>query len=33
MIAHEGKKADMVQFIIKNKAILQKENIKFIANY
>ena len=31
IIAHDGKKADMVHFIIKNKAILQKENIKLIA--
>lgn len=31
IIAHDGKKADMVQFINKNKAILQKENIKLIA--
>ena len=31
IIAHDGKKVDMVHFIIKNKAILQKENIKLIA--
>lgn len=31
IIAHDGKKADMVQFINKNIAILQKENIKLIA--
>jgi methylglyoxal synthase len=31
IIAHEGKKADMVQFLNKNKAILLKEKIKIIA--
>jgi methylglyoxal synthase len=31
IIAHDGKKADMVQFLNKNKDILQKENIKLIA--
>lgn len=31
IIAHDGKKADMVQFINKNKAILQKESVKLIA--
>ena len=31
IIAHDGKKADMVQFINKNKALLQKEHIKLIA--
>lgn len=31
IIAHDGKKADMVQFINKNKAILEKEHIKLIA--
>jgi methylglyoxal synthase len=31
IIAHDGKKADMVQFINKNKYILEKENIKLIA--
>ena len=31
IIAHDGKKADMVQFLNKNKAILLKENIKIIA--
>lgn len=31
IIAHDGKKADMVQFINKNKELLQKENIKLIA--
>ena len=31
IIAHDGKKADMVQFINKNKHILDKENIKLIA--
>lgn len=31
IIAHDGKKADMVQFINKNKALLQKEQIKLIA--
>ncbi|RKS03233.1 MULTISPECIES: methylglyoxal synthase [unclassified Flavobacterium] len=31
IIAHDGKKADMVQFINKNKDLLQKENIKLIA--
>jgi methylglyoxal synthase len=31
IIAHDGKKADMVQFLNKNKEILIKENIKLIA--
>ena len=31
IIAHDGKKADMVQFLNKNKAILLSENIKLIA--
>ncbi|MCC9070864.1 methylglyoxal synthase [Flavobacterium sp. F-65] len=31
IIAHDGKKADMVQFLNKNKTLLLKENIKLIA--
>ncbi len=31
IIAHDGKKVDMVQFLNKNMQILQKENIKLIA--
>jgi methylglyoxal synthase len=31
IIAHDGKKADMVQFLNKNKTILSKEIIKIIA--
>lgn len=31
IIAHDGKKADMVQFLNKNLEILHKENIKIIA--
>ena len=31
IIAHDGKKADMVQFLNKNKLLLQKKNIKLIA--
>ena len=31
IIAHDGKKADMVQFLNKNKHILTKEHIKIIA--
>lgn len=31
IIAHDGKKADMVQFINKNKHLLQSENVKLIA--
>jgi methylglyoxal synthase len=31
IIAHDGKKADMVQFINKNKSLLDKEGIKLIA--
>jgi len=31
LIAHDGKKADMVQFLNKNKAILLFENINLIA--
>lgn len=31
VIAHDGKKADMVQFLNKNKHILTNENIKIIA--
>ena len=30
IIAHDGKKADMVQFLNKNKTILSKEKIKII---
>lgn len=31
IIAHDGKKADMVQFLNSNKTILQREKIKLIA--
>lgn len=31
IIAHDGKKVDMVQFLNKNIDLLQKENIKIIA--
>lgn len=31
IIAHDGKKADMLQFLSKNKELLIKENIKLIA--
>ncbi len=31
IIAHDGKKADMVQFLNKNKTLLLQENIKIIA--
>ncbi|WP_159780204.1 methylglyoxal synthase [Flavobacterium sp. 9AF] len=31
IIAHDGKKADMVQFVNKNKAILKADNITVIA--
>jgi methylglyoxal synthase len=31
IIAHDGKKADMVQFLNKNTAILQNEKIKLVA--
>ncbi|MBP6180552.1 methylglyoxal synthase [Flavobacterium sp.] len=31
IIAHDGKKADLVQFLEKNKAILLEEQIKLIA--
>ncbi|MFH6995984.1 methylglyoxal synthase [Flavobacterium sp. FlaQc-48] len=31
IIAHDGKKADMVQFLNKNKTLLLQENIKLIA--
>ncbi len=31
IIAHDGKKADMVQFLNKNKQLLHQENIKLIA--
>ena len=31
IIAHDGKKADMVQFLNKNKEILHQENLKLIA--
>lgn len=31
VIAHDGKKADMVQFLNKNHELLLKENIKIIA--
>jgi methylglyoxal synthase len=30
-IAHDGKKADMVQFLNKNSDLLQQESIKLIA--
>ncbi|MFV5689613.1 methylglyoxal synthase [Flavobacterium sp. ZT3R25] len=31
IIAHDGKKADLVQFLEKNKAVLQEEKIRLIA--
>ena len=31
VIAHDGKKADMVQFLNRNSSVLKKENIKIIA--
>lgn len=31
IIAHDGKKADMVQFLNKNTAILQNEKVKLVA--
>jgi methylglyoxal synthase len=31
IIAHDGKKADMVQFLNKNKTLLLQDNIKLIA--
>jgi methylglyoxal synthase len=31
IIAHDGKKVDLVNFLIKNKTILLQENIKLIA--
>lgn len=31
VIAHDGKKADMVQFLNKNSAVLKREHIKIIA--
>ena len=31
VIAHDGKKTDLVQFLIKNKSVLQQEKIKLIA--
>jgi methylglyoxal synthase len=31
IIAHDGKKADMLQFLNKNKGLLIRENIKLIA--
>ena len=31
IIAHDGKKADMVQFLNRNSTVLKKENIKIIA--
>ena len=31
IIAHDGKKADMIQFLNKNKVVLQEEKIKLIA--
>lgn len=31
IIAHDGKKADLVEFLEKNKAILQEEKIELIA--
>ncbi len=32
IIAHDGKKADMVQFLNKNKALLLRDNLKVIAS-
>ncbi|PKB18964.1 methylglyoxal synthase [Flavobacterium sp. 5] len=31
IIAHDGKKEDIVKFLIKNREVLQQENIQFIA--
>jgi methylglyoxal synthase len=31
IIAHDGKKSELVQFLIKNRAILDSSNIKLIA--
>ncbi|WP_348812350.1 methylglyoxal synthase [Flavobacterium maritimum] len=31
IIAHDGKKVDLVNFLIKNRALLQEEKIKLIA--
>ena len=31
IIAHDGKKEDIVKFLIKNREVLQQEKIKFIA--
>ena len=31
IIAHDNKKADMVQFLIKNRTILEDKSVKFIA--
>lgn len=31
IIAHDNKKADLIQFLIKNQIIFQKENVKLIA--
>ena len=31
VIAHDGKKTDLVQFLIKNKSVLQQEKINLIA--
>ena len=31
IIAHDGKKEDIVKFLIKNRELLQQEKIKFIA--
>lgn len=31
IIAHDGKKKDLIQFLIKNKTVLQQANIKLIA--
>jgi len=31
IIAHDGKKDDIVKFLIKNREVLQNENIEFIA--
>ena len=31
IIAHDGKKADMVQFLNKNNVVLQSEKIKLLA--
>nr|WP_315152065.1 methylglyoxal synthase [uncultured Flavobacterium sp.] len=31
IIAHDGKKEDIVKFLVKNRGLLQQEKIKFIA--